>query len=98
MKAFRNTMTLYTETQDYGAGREKNRTDICTVRCRVEEVGALVSQTAAAAGVALAHQVVMWKAEYNGQNRAELDDVTYLVKNAVKTADSLHIKLLLGRG
>lgn len=97
MKAFRDKITLCTETQGYGAGRETVRTDVRTVRCRVEETGAMVSQTAAAAGIALTCQVILWKAEYGGQNRAELDGICYQVKNVVKAANRLQIKLLLGR-
>ncbi|MBQ9082657.1 MAG: hypothetical protein IJY28_04055 [Clostridia bacterium] len=98
MRAFRDKITLYTETQDYGAGRGQTRSDEVTVRCRVEEVGTLVSQTAAAAGITLTHQVILWKAEYSGQNRAELDGTAYEVQNTGRTENSLQIKLLLRRG
>ena len=67
------------------------------VWAKVTQPGVTVQYSAMTANRKASMQAIMWRGEYNGENRAIIGDKTYRIEDTGPADNDLHIKLMLAR-
>ncbi len=67
------------------------------ISCEISQPGAKMQYTARSANYSAERQLVMWRDEYDGENRVRIGSERYRVELTGPAKNKLHIKLMLAK-
>ena len=90
--------TAYIFSEKVGKGSQPpiatTEKEIC---CEISQPGAKMQYTARSANYSAERQLVMWRDEYDGENRVRIGSERYRVELTGPAKHKLHIKLMLAK-